>query len=147
MTPGFDSRAYIENWKIWIDFNQDGDFDDAGEEIFSGSSDAAISSVINIPTGISLGQTQMRVSMQWGGIPEPCSTFTYGEVEDYTVDIMQTGLVAYVLTKLSTAIILIVVGVFGTMVVLIVAVVLTMQFMLTVALVACVYETIPVLQQ
>jgi uncharacterized repeat protein (TIGR01451 family) len=91
LTPGFASSTYTENWKIWIDFNQDSDFDDAGEEVFSGSSDAAISSLINIPTEVSLGQTQMRVSMQWGGTPDPCSTFTYGEVEDYTVDIKEAG--------------------------------------------------------
>lgn len=91
LTPGFTSSTYTENWKIWIDFNQDSDFDDAGEEVFSGSSDAAISGLINIPIGASLGQTRMRISMQWGGTPEPCSTFTYGEVEDYTVDITEAG--------------------------------------------------------
>jgi len=27
LTPGFASGAYTEYWKVWIDFNQDGDFD------------------------------------------------------------------------------------------------------------------------
>ena len=29
----------------------------------------------------------MRVSMKYNGVPTSCETFTYGEVEDYTVNI------------------------------------------------------------
>ncbi|PHN99674.1 hypothetical protein CSC82_32830 [Rhodobacteraceae bacterium 4F10] len=29
----------------------------------------------------------MRVSMKWNAAPSPCETFSYGEVEDYTVNI------------------------------------------------------------
>ncbi|MFT6358552.1 MAG: putative repeat protein (TIGR01451 family) [Saprospiraceae bacterium] len=91
LTPGFASSTYTENWKIWIDFNGDSDFDDAGEEVFAGSSNAAIAASISIPTDVSFGQTRMRISMQWGATPTPCSTFNYGEVEDYTVDILESG--------------------------------------------------------
>src|SRR5690606_39532515 len=37
------------------------------------------------------GATRMRVSMKYNGIPTACETFSYGEVEDYTVVIGGTG--------------------------------------------------------
>jgi len=33
LVPGFSSSTYNEYWKIWIDFNKDGDFSDANEFI------------------------------------------------------------------------------------------------------------------
>jgi hypothetical protein len=30
----------------------------------------------------------MRVSMKYNGIPTPCEAISYGEVEDYTVNIV-----------------------------------------------------------
>ena len=33
----------------------------------------------------------MRVSMKYNGVPTSCETFTYGEVEDYTVIIQGSG--------------------------------------------------------
>ena len=35
-TPGFSNRSRREFWRAWIDFNFDGDFTDAGEEVFAG---------------------------------------------------------------------------------------------------------------
>src|SRR5690606_21230 len=48
---------------IWIDFNQDGDFDDADETVFtnaSGSGNTTIGS-FSVPTGVMGGNTVMRV--------------------------------------------------------------------------------------
>ena len=88
LTPGFPSSSYNEAWKIWIDFNRDGDFDDAGEEVYSGASTSTLSGNVNIPNSASLGLTGMRVSMQWNNAPSSsCGSFQYGEVEDYTVNI------------------------------------------------------------
>jgi len=85
LTPGFSGSSYTEGWRVWIDFNRDGDFTDNGEEVFTpSSSSSAVSGTITIPTSFS-GQTRMRVSMKYNGTPTPCETFTYGEVEDYTV--------------------------------------------------------------
>ncbi len=85
--PGFGSSGYTEYWKVWIDFNKNGSFVDPGEEVFSGSGRSAVTGNITIPTGVSTGDTRMRVSMKYGGTPTPCEIFTYGEVEDYTVRI------------------------------------------------------------
>jgi PKD repeat protein len=86
LTPVFPSSTYTEYWKIWIDYNKDGDFEDAGEEVFSGVSSSVVSGSFTVATGVS-GPTRMRVTMKWNGAPTPCETFSYGEVEDYTVNI------------------------------------------------------------
>jgi len=86
LTPGFASTAYNEYWKIWIDYNGDKDFDDAGELAFDGG--ALISTVetgtIIVPS-TATGTTRMRVSMKYNAAQTSCETFSYGEVEDYTV--------------------------------------------------------------
>ena len=83
LTPSNNTQR--EYWKIWIDFNKDGDFLDAGEQVFAASNKrGVVTGTINIPS-TALGQTRMRVSMKNGGSPGPCDTFANGEVEDYTV--------------------------------------------------------------
>ena len=93
-SAGFPGSTYNENWRIWIDFNYDGDFADAGEQIVSGSTSngATSSATFTVPAGASLGATRMRVVMAWNTTPPSCGTFTYGEVEDYTVVISATAL-------------------------------------------------------
>ncbi|MCK5059281.1 MAG: PKD domain-containing protein [Candidatus Aminicenantes bacterium] len=86
LTPGFVGSSYTEYWKIWIDYNCDGDFSDSGEEVFAGSGSSTVSGSFNVPSGLNC-VTRMRVSMSYSTYPPICGTFTYGEVEDYTVDI------------------------------------------------------------
>jgi PKD repeat protein len=86
LTPGFSGSAYTENWKIWIDYNIDGDFEDSGEEVFSGSSSSTVTGNFSVPSSAG-GSTRMRLSMSYSSYPLACGTFTYGEVEDYTVNI------------------------------------------------------------
>ena len=89
---GFSGTAYTEYWAIWIDFNQDGVFDDS-EKVVSGSSSSAdnLSSDIVVPSTASLGTTRMRVSMKYNAAQTSCETFSYGEVEDYTVNIVDNS--------------------------------------------------------
>jgi len=87
LTAGYASTTYPENWKVWIDFNRDGDFYDAGEEVFADTANGTIIGSITIPATANVGVTAMRVSMQWSAASQPCGIFTYGEVEDYTVTI------------------------------------------------------------
>ncbi|MGE0089328.1 MAG: GEVED domain-containing protein [Bacteroidales bacterium] len=88
LTPGFASTAYNEYWKIWVDLNADGDFVDTGEQIFDG---AALTNTVEtgtatIPSGTTAKTTRMRVSMKYNAAQtSACETFSYGEVEDYTV--------------------------------------------------------------
>lgn len=87
LSPGFASTVYTEYWKIWIDYNADGDFDDAGELAFDGGAltSATETGTITVPTGPT-GPTRLRVSMKWNAAQTQCESFSYGEVEDYTVD-------------------------------------------------------------
>ena len=90
LTPGFASSSYNEYWRIWVDLNKDGDFDDAGEMLFEGSGSGAVTGAFTVPTDAAAGSTRMRVSMRYGGNPGTCGSFTYGEVEDYTLQISGT---------------------------------------------------------
>ncbi len=89
LTPGFASTAYNEYFKVWVDLNGDGDFDDAGELVYDEGSakSTAATGTITIPSGTSAKTTRMRVAMRYSSAPSSCGSFDYGEVEDYTVNI------------------------------------------------------------
>ncbi len=89
LTPGFSGSSYTEHWEMWIDLNHDGDFDDLNENVYSASSSSTVNGTITIPAETAETITRMRISMKYGGSATPCETFTYGEVEDYTVIISE----------------------------------------------------------
>ncbi len=73
-------------WRLWIDFNTDGDFEDEGEMVFDGYDKGTVSGQITIPTSVSVEKTRIRFLMIASSAREPpCGQFTAGEVEDYTV--------------------------------------------------------------
>jgi carboxyl-terminal processing protease len=85
LTPHFVNKSQFEYWRIWIDYNADGDFTDSGEQVFAANNKkTVVTGTLNIPSNAS-GSTRMRVSMKNGSAPTPCETFANGEVEDYTV--------------------------------------------------------------
>lgn len=88
-SAGFTSTAYTEYWKIFIDYNQDGDFADAGETIVSGSSSSAamLTATFTVPTSAKSGITRMRVLMSDNSGTTSCGTYSYGETEDYSITI------------------------------------------------------------
>ncbi|MEE9438418.1 MAG: GEVED domain-containing protein, partial [Saprospiraceae bacterium] len=85
LTPGFSGSAYSEYWKIWIDYNVDGDFSDSGEEVFTANGNGVLNGSVLIPANTSLGSKRMRVSMKYNSNSSSCGDFDFGEVEDYTV--------------------------------------------------------------
>ncbi len=89
VTPTWTGTVYDEAYAVWVDYNKDGDFTDSGELVWSkaASKDTPSSGTFTVPTAASSGTTRMRVAMQYNAIPTSCQTFTYGEVEDYTVNI------------------------------------------------------------
>lgn len=93
ITPQWTSSVYSEGYSVWIDYNKDGDFTDAGEQVFTkaASSATVATGTITIPTGATLGLTRMRISMKYNAIPTACEAFPYGQVEDYMVNIVSSG--------------------------------------------------------
>ncbi len=102
LSPGYSGESYTEYWKIWIDFNQDGDFTDSGELVFQSNEgqQGTETGNITIPNNnnTETGSTRMRIAMKWVGTlndgtddtaaPSSCGTFNFGEVEDYSVNII-----------------------------------------------------------
>ena len=75
---------------IYIDFNHNFLFTDAGENVYNGASvnPENWSGSITIPGTATLGQTRMRVRSEYTATPSsPCGALTYGETEDYKVTV------------------------------------------------------------
>lgn len=88
LTPGFTGSSYTEYWTVYIDYNHNGVFTDAGEQATSGSSSAALTKTFTVPSSAKSGTTRMRIIMHYGSSrTTTCGTFTDGEAEDYTVNI------------------------------------------------------------
>ncbi len=89
---------------IYIDWNQDEDFDDANEFYTTTSSGggATFTGNILVPDDAEPGLTRMRVRLQYGGTLSPCGTTSYGEVEDYTLDVQAGGFIVSVVPAQGT---------------------------------------------
>ena len=84
------------NWSngiaIWIDYNQNGLYTDAGEKVYYSpaltSGAHTETGTITVPMSATLGLTGMRVVSSESAVPtSPCGTYTWGETEDYVVNI------------------------------------------------------------
>ncbi|MEM8909658.1 MAG: GEVED domain-containing protein, partial [Bacteroidota bacterium] len=102
ISPVWTGTTYAEGYSVWIDYNQDGDFADAGEQVFSqaATTSTSVSGSFTVGAAATNGATRMRVSMKYNAIPTACESFTYGEVEDYTVNILD-GVICNAPTGLS----------------------------------------------
>jgi Zn-dependent metalloprotease len=89
ITPKWTGTSYNEGYALWIDYNQNGDFSDSGELVWSTvpSKTTPVSGTFTVPSSAASGMTRMRVSMKYNGVPTSCEAFSYGEVEDYSVNI------------------------------------------------------------
>ncbi|MFN7014557.1 MAG: GEVED domain-containing protein, partial [Bacteroidia bacterium] len=89
ITPSWTGTVYSEGYGVWIDYNGDKDFDDAGELVWSNAASTAtpVSGSFTVPTTALTGSTRLRVAMRYNTIPAACGAFDYGQVEDYTVNI------------------------------------------------------------
>ncbi|MBL6447987.1 T9SS type A sorting domain-containing protein [Fulvivirga sp. 29W222] len=87
ITPAWAGTVYSEAYTVWVDYNQDGDFADPGEQVYSRNktTSTSISGSFTVPSSALSGATRMRVSMKYNGNSTSCEIFSYGEVEDYTI--------------------------------------------------------------
>lgn len=93
ITPAWTSTTYNEGYAVFIDYNQDGDFSDSGETVWTkaASKTTPVTGSITIPATAVLGTTRLRVSMKYNAIPTSCEAFSYGQVEDYSINITASG--------------------------------------------------------
>ena len=86
ISGGFASDRVV----VWIDFNQDGDFIDAGESVYTSATGAGphVGNITISPTAL-VGTTRMRVRMfdTDFNTASPCGNTAFGQVEDYSVNI------------------------------------------------------------
>ncbi len=76
---------------VWIDWNQDGDFEDADENVVCEVNNGGEGTfTFSVPGTALLNMTTLRVRIKWSGSDcgNPCGTTTYGEVEDYAVNVL-----------------------------------------------------------
>jgi len=85
--------------KAWIDWNQNGNFLDSGEEYDLGSAQNTADGptnnsplTFNVPSNALFGSTTMRVSARYNAYPDPCDANFDGEVEDYKINVVAPNL-------------------------------------------------------
>ncbi|MEO0894925.1 MAG: GEVED domain-containing protein [Bacteroidota bacterium] len=92
--PGYGgSFSFTEKWRIWIDGNQDGEFQEGELLLDPDPKSDTLQGSIHIPDSFLSGNTRMRIAMRWAGInfmdvPEACGSFGNGEVEDYCLTLL-----------------------------------------------------------
>ncbi|UMQ44153.1 fibronectin type III domain-containing protein [Chryseobacterium sp. Y16C] len=70
----------------WVDWNNDMDFNDAGETILATTSYAATGSTnINVPAAQPYGNYRVRFAVSYSGAITSCGTASYGNYVDYTI--------------------------------------------------------------
>src|SRR5690606_6539993 len=87
---------WTNNFRVFFDWNQDGDFNDSGEthnagSIFNSTGLDGVQAVTNvtIPSTALPGPTRMRVKKIYGtvSINNPCLGDEFGQFEDYTINV------------------------------------------------------------
>ncbi|MFH1120622.1 MAG: S8 family serine peptidase [Bacteroidota bacterium] len=93
LSPGsYGSGNYLA---AWIDYNKNGTFETGeklGNILINGAAPLTGTITFTVPSGSSSGTTRMRVREVYLGTDiDPCSTYSFGETEDYNVNIQSSG--------------------------------------------------------
>jgi len=75
---------------IWVDWNNDGDFVDAGEEVYinNTSYNTTVTGSFTVPITATAGSHRMRVVGNESGTVAACTGTAYTECEDYTINVV-----------------------------------------------------------
>lgn len=87
VTKAWTDSTYSEGVGVWIDFNRNGTFETSEMVMNSPASvTTPVTATFTVPSTAVLNKTlKMRVAMRYNLVPAACTSFTYGEVEDYNV--------------------------------------------------------------
>lgn len=74
-------------WSVWVDWNDDGDFDDQNEQVYvnNNSTSTSVTATIYVSYAVSAGRKRMRVIGGNTSITDACMSSTSIEGEDYTL--------------------------------------------------------------
>lgn len=94
ITPYWSSTVYPLRYAVFIDYNDNGVFTDAGETVWiqAATTSPIVTSAFTIPAGTTSGTKRVRVSASYSNTPPPCGTITYGQVEDYSINVQDVVL-------------------------------------------------------
>ncbi|RYE16312.1 MAG: hypothetical protein EOP51_26025, partial [Sphingobacteriales bacterium] len=59
------STTWTVGLNVWVDWNGDYDFDDAGEKVYTGTGTTPIASTFNVPMGTPIGSYRMRIRSEY----------------------------------------------------------------------------------
>ena len=93
ITSGACNVSYYNTYVIvYLDINGDGDYDDPGEELGRQNIPTSGPYTVNIswqvPVTMTLGVTGIRVIVSESSFQPPCGTYSYGETEDYSFQLV-----------------------------------------------------------
>ncbi|MEZ5195340.1 MAG: GEVED domain-containing protein [Bacteroidales bacterium] len=80
---------------VWVDWNRDDDFADAGEALTPISGVGPYEFLIDPPASATVGDVRVRIRITYTGAVDPCGSTTYGEVEDYTITLTTAATTNY----------------------------------------------------
>lgn len=89
LSPAYSGAKKNTYWRVYIDYNRDGDFADAGEQAgqktYKDKNNTTIT--FTVPAGANPGNSRIRVVMSVTAYQSYCGTYASGETEDYSVNI------------------------------------------------------------
>lgn len=110
----FNGTTYSFGFRIWVDWNDDGQFNNTNELLYSsGAYVTGATSSFTIPTATALGNYRLRIRANYyNSTPDACGQITSGETEDYILNVgsmppcntILTGLNSSILTANSASI-------------------------------------------
>jgi len=99
---GFTGGDYTSFFSVFIDFDENGSFDD-DEKFFvesgnnlsvsnsSGTDGISASGFIHFPDTVSLGNKRMRIIKNYGSpIQDGCQSVQFGQIQDYNIEVVET---------------------------------------------------------
>lgn len=92
LTPGFDGNICpcAEYFKVWVDLDRSGSFEEPGELLYESSSvNSVLTDTLDVPDTLTPGGSRMRISMRYDDPPSLCNNVDNGEVEDYCVHLKE----------------------------------------------------------